>query len=154
MEERLEYDSREDTLAHIERVRELIGLFISKMIVRSHAHDKSKLQEPEKSGFDFYTPRLKGCTYGSTEYKNFLAGLGESLKHHYANNSHHPEHYMDGIAGMSLLDVVEMFCDWKAATERHADGSLDKSIGINKERFKYDDMIESIFQNTRRELGW
>ncbi len=148
------YDSTEDTLAHIERVRELIGLFISKMIVRSHAHDKSKLQEPEKSGFDKWTPLLKESTYGSDEYKSFLVGLGESLKHHYANNSHHPEHYIDGIRGMSLLDVVEMFCDWKAATERHANGSLDRSIGQNKERFKYDELLECIFQNTRRELGW
>ena len=148
------YDSREDTLNHIERVRELIGIFISKMIVRSHAHDKSKLEEPEKSGFDKYTPLLKGCTYGSEEYKIFLKELGVALKHHYEKNSHHPEHYMDGLKGMSLLDIVEMFCDWKAATERHADGSLDRSIGINKGRFAYDDLLECIFQNTRRELNW
>jgi len=148
------YDSTCDTLAHIERVRDLIGVFISKMIVRGHAHDKSKLQEPEKGCFDKYTPLLRGCTYGSEEYKGFLVGLGEGLRHHYENNSHHPEHYGDGIKGMSLLDVVEMFCDWKAATERHADGSLDKSISINKERFGYGEVLECIFQNTRRELGW
>ena len=148
------YDSREDTLAHIERVRELIGIFISKMIVRSHAHDKSKLKEPEKGYFDKYTPLLKATTYGSEEYKVFLKGLGEGLKHHYENNSHHPEHYLDGIKGMSLLDIVEMFCDWKAATERHADGNLCKSIEINKKRFSYGELLECIFQNTRRELSW
>lgn len=148
------YDSREDTLAHIERVRELIGIFISKMIVRSHAHDKSKLEEPEKGYFDKYTPLLKATTYGSEEYKVLLKELGEGLKHHYRNNSHHPEYYLDGIKGMSLLDIVEMFCDWKAATERHADGNLTKSIEINKERFKYGELLECIFQNTRRELSW
>lgn len=148
------YDSREDTIAHIERVRSLIGLVAAKLLLRGLAHDKSKLREPEKSGFDKYTPLLKNSTYGSDEYKAFLVGLGESLQHHYAHNSHHPEHYIDGIKGMSLLDIVEMFCDWKAATERHADGNLDKSISINKTRFMYDDTLERIFQNTRRELGW
>ena len=149
-----EYDSREDTLAHIKRVQDLMYMFEYNLHVRALKHDRSKLEEPEKSGFDKYTPLLKGTTYGSDEYKVFLKELGTSLKHHYENNSHHPEHYMDGMSGMSLLDIVEMFCDWKAATERHADGSLDKSIGINKVRFKYDEMLERIFQNTRRELGW
>ena len=47
------------------------------------------------------------------------------------------------------LDVVEMFCDWKAATERHADGNLERSIEINRERFKMSDQLVAIFQNTR-----
>lgn len=149
-----DYDSTEDTVKHIFRVQELLYKVTQNLKTRADLHDKSKLKEPEKSGFDKYTPLLRDCTYGSEEYKTFLTGLGESLKHHYANNSHHPEHYMEGIRGMSLLDIVEMFCDWKAATERHADGSLDKSIGINKNRFKYDETLECIFQNTRRELGW
>jgi hypothetical protein len=148
------YDSSADTCEHIKRVQVLMYQAIALLQLRALKHDLSKLEEPEKSGFDKYTPLLRDCTYGSDEYKTFLTGLGESLKHHYENNSHHPEHYMDGIKGMSLLDIVEMFCDWKAATERHADGSLDKSIGINKKRFNYDDTLECIFQNTRRELGW
>lgn len=148
------YDSTKDTIEHIHRVQQLIAAVIVNLQQRSLRHDRSKLLEPEKSGFDKYTPLLRDSTYGSDEYKTFLAGLGESLKHHYANNSHHPEHYMDGIRGMTLLDIVEMFCDWKAATERHTDGSLDKSIGINKNRFQYDDVLECIFQNTRREMGW
>ena len=154
MSEGNSYDSHEDTVAHIKRVQQLIDICRDNLGIRAANHDLSKLKEPEKSGFDKYTPLLKGSTYGSDEYKTFLVGLGETLKHHYANNSHHPEHYMDGMAGMTLLDLIEMFCDWKAATERHADGSLDRSIGINKDRFKYNEMLERIFQNTRRELGW
>lgn len=150
----MSYDSKIDTLEHIKRVNELMLIVVKRLLERAVSHDLSKLQEPEKSGFDKYTPLLRDCTYGSDEYKTFLAGLGESLNHHYANNSHHPEHYIDGIKGMTLLDIVEMFCDWKAATERHADGSLDKSIGINKKRFGYDDTLECVFQNTRRAMGW
>jgi hypothetical protein len=58
------------------------------------------------------------------------------------------------VDGMSLLDLVEMFCDWKAATERHADGSIEKSIQINKKRFELSDQLVSILEATRKEMGW
>jgi hypothetical protein len=58
------------------------------------------------------------------------------------------------VDGMTLLDLVEMFCDWKAATERHADGSIEKSIQHNKGRFKLTDQLASILENSRKEMGW
>ena len=80
--------------------------------------------------------------------------MGDALKHHYEVNSHHPEHYDNGVAGMSLLDVMEMFCDWRAAAQRHSDGTFKKSLVINQERFAISDQLASIFENTRLELGW
>lgn len=41
-----------------------------------------------------------------------------------------------------------MFIDWKAATERHADGDIIKSIEINKNRFKISDQLIKILLNT------
>jgi hypothetical protein len=117
-------------------------------------HDESKLQEPEKSMFDEFTPKLRDSTYGSDEYKGFLAQMGEALQHHYANNRHHPEHFENGVAGMTLVDLVEMLADWKAATERHADGDLGKSLEIQKERFGISDQLSSILHNTAVEAGW
>ena len=76
-------------------------------------------------------------TYGSDEYKQFLVGMGEGLNHHYANNDHHPEHWQHGIADMDLIQVIEMLADWKAATLRHENGSLSRSIAQNAERFEY-----------------
>ena len=64
-----------------------------------------------------------------------------------------PEHYVDGIRGMSLLDLVEMLCDWKAATERTANGDLAKSIEFNKGRFGYSDELAAILTNTAREMA-
>jgi hypothetical protein len=58
------------------------------------------------------------------------------------------------VNAMSLLDVVEMFCDWKAAGERHADGSIMRSIEINKKRFGITDQLASIFENTAKEMDW
>jgi hypothetical protein len=123
-------DSRIATYEHIQTVQKLLGEVISDLQKRQIAHDQSKLASPEVEVFDEFTPKLKDSTYGSDEYKGFLAAMKPALDHHYAANSHHPEYYSDGIKGMSLLDLIEMVCDWKAATMRHADGSITKSIEI------------------------
>jgi hypothetical protein len=148
------YDSTEDTRKHIGRVQWLIGRCAANLRKRSDAHDKSKLEEPEKSVFDYATPRLSGSTYGSEEYKGFLKELKPALDHHYAANSHHPEHYPNGVDGMSLMDVLEMLCDWKAAGERHENGSIQKSLEINKTRFNISPQLQSILENTAKEMGW
>ncbi len=127
---------------------------IGKLISRANEHDASKLVSPEKEVFDYATPRLAGCTYGSEEYKGFLVELKPALDHHYAVNSHHPEHYKSGIQGMSLLDIIEMLCDWKAAGERHNDGSMVKSLHINRKRFDISEPLDTILENTAREMGW
>jgi hypothetical protein len=49
---------------------------------------------------------------------------------------------------MNLLDLIEMFCDWKAASERHNDGNLRKSIEINGQRFSMPPELIEIFENT------
>ncbi len=41
-----------------------------------------------------------------------------------------------------------MFCDWSAATLRHQDGDLSKSVNINKDRFEMSNDLTSIFLNT------
>lgn len=148
------YDSRQETQEHILRVRELLYIVQNKLEARGFAHDQTKLGPNEKPIFDRVTGKLKGLTYGSDEYKASLKDLGPALTHHYANNSHHPEHYLNGVDGMSLLDVLEMLCDWKAAGERHADGSIDRSLSVNRGRFKISDQLHAILENTVRELGW
>lgn len=187
------YDSTADTLKHIKRVAQLLTEAASELIHRANIHDNSKLESPEKELFDEFTPKLKDCTYGSDEYKEYLKGLEVALDHHYANNSHHPEHYnkwycklcretvkesetwvhpdhgrvcrcsgghmihecrfdaedfRPGINGFDLFDLIEMFFDWKAATERHADGDMMKSIDINQSRFHMSDQLCDIFRNT------
>lgn len=145
----MHYDSYKDTNDHIKAVKSIIYNFINRLLIRIDRHDKSKLESPEKEILDVYTPILKGLTYGSDEYfEEFSKGMKPFLKHHYANNSHHPEHYKNGINGMDLIDLIEMFCDWKAATMRHTDGNIQRSFKINKERFKISDQLLSIMKNT------
>jgi len=153
-----EYDSKSDTLEHIARVQKNLGKLIRDLSERQDHHDASKLRSPEKETFDRVTPLLRDLTYGSDEYKAVLENMQEALDHHYAKNRHHPEHfkgkeaagevYGKGIRGMTLVDLVEMFCDWCAATERHDDGDIRKSISVNMERFGYDETLAEIFINT------
>ena len=71
-----------------------------------------------------------------------------ALDHHYAENRHHPEHFENGIQEMNIVDICEMIADWKAASLRHADGDIMKSIEINQKRFGYSDELKSILINT------
>lgn len=148
------YDSTDDTMTHINAVRRHLDRCVENLRDRAQWHDASKLEAPEKAAFDELTPRLAGLTYGSDEYRESLRALKPALDHHYAQNSHHPEHYPDGVAGMSLFDVVEMAAaDWVAATQRHDDGDLLASLAINRERFGLSDQLVAIIRNTWVELG-
>ncbi len=148
------YDSATETLKHIKQVGEFLWQVIYVIGKRITHHDSSKLQEPEKSMYDRYTPMLRSLTYGSDEYKATLKEMGAALEHHYEVNSHHPEHYPNGIDGMSLIDLIEMLADWKAASMRHDDGDILKSLEINRLRFGMSDQLFEILKNTLIEMGW
>lgn len=53
-----------------------------------------------------------------------------------------------GIAGMNILQLTEMLCDWIAATRRHKNGDIHDSIRKNRGRFGYDDEIERLLHNS------
>jgi len=144
----MSYSSKAETQEHIQNVRKMISAVVGELNSRALNHDKTKLESPEVEIFDEFTPKLKGSTYGSDEYKGFLKSMGPALEHHYAFNRHHPEHFPKGVDAMNLVDLIEMFCDWKAATMRHDDGDLLRSININKKRFKMSDQLVNIFQNS------
>lgn len=165
------YDSTEDTHDHIGRVSELLWRAENNLMNRALVHDQSKLRSPEKEAFDLLGQRQRGITYGTDEYyAQFEATpeMGPALAHHYLFNSHHPEHHAmtyegalvkdevkDGtaVSRMSLLDLLEMLCDWRAASERYKDGSIADSIEHNTERFGLSPQLASILRNTVEELG-
>lgn len=149
-----QYDSTQDTLEHINKVRGYMLQMQYQIMRRGIVHDASKLEEPEKSGYDVLTRRLAELTYGSDEYRAALAEAKPTIDHHYAHNRHHPEHWTYGINSMSLLDIIEMLCDWKAASERTKQGSIAASLTHNKQRFGIDDQLAAILENTVVELGW
>jgi hypothetical protein len=152
----MSYDSTQDTAEHIDKVRDRMREVMSNLTMRAINHDASKSQEPEKSAYDNLM-RFKSShdmVYGSPDYAEGLKILGPALDHHYAHNSHHPQHYEQGVNGMSLLDILEMLADWKAASERTKQGSIAQSLAHNKQRFDISDQLFAILENTVKELGW
>ena len=123
------------------------------LIKRALKHDQSKYSKEEEPYFYKYTHLLKNCEYGSDQYKGFLQKLGPALKHHYSFNSHHPEHYIEGIGEMSDLDRIELLCDWRAAVRRHKTGNLIDSINKNSKRFNYDNQKIISFIRDSKEMG-
>lgn len=139
-----------ETIKHIENVRKYIRVITDMLTTRGVKHDASKLEPPELEIFTEATPKLAEMTYGSEEYKESLKEIQVALDHHYASNRHHPEHFPNGIEDMTLVDIVELLCDWKASSMRHHDGNLLKSIELNAQRFGYDDQLKKIFINTAK----
>ena len=53
---------------------------------------------------------------------------------------------------MTLLDIVEMLSDWRAATERNKNGNIRTSIEKNTVRYNMSPQLAQIMQNTVREM--
>jgi cytochrome c5 len=139
------YDCTADVMAHKAKVERIMRDFARQLEERAACHDDSKLKTPEKELFDQWTPELKQRTFGTDYYKQALDGMGEGIQHHYRANRHHPEHFEIGVYGMTLVDVVEMFCDWCAAAEgRGVPVDLDNGA----KRFHISEQLTAIFANT------
>lgn len=145
-------DSRVETYQHISHVRSNLIACATDLLRRAHEHDNSKLRSPEVEGFDRVSARLKGIEYGSEGYYASLKELEPTLKHHYSVNDHHPEHFAEHfdppMAGMNLLNVTEMVCDWMAAVKRMEGGSIYESIEINQKRFGFSDDLKRLMIKT------
>ena len=149
----MSYDSEPDTREHMFQVAARLEAVCQDLRRRGQCHDASKLGPIEKPAFDAMTPIFKTVVFGDEEHAKAVAALGPALKHHFENNSHHPEHYENGISGMDLMDVVEMYCDWAAATLRNKDGHMLKSIEINIARHGIGGPLADILRNTWRRYG-
>jgi hypothetical protein len=165
-------DSTQDTLAHRQMVVDFATDFCTSLLERAdsygdktisdaaldfcndimdraYRHDESQLHKPEKERFDYVGTHqhLSKHTYGSDEYKKSLEYLGPALDHHYQENDHHPQHFPNGISGMNLMQLVEMWLDWLAACKRNKNGNIYQSLEVNKDRFKISDQLYNVLLN-------
>ena len=148
-------DARKVTREHINRVQNLISIFSTQLWHRAQTHDASKFDPLEAGPLQAMQDLIDAegpAPFGTDEYRRRTALLGPMLEHHYAHNSHHPEHYPDGIAGMDLLDLVEMFHDWKAASERGGDSAMGLTYCV--EKYGIPPMLAAILRNTADRMGW
>lgn len=139
--------TEQETRQHIHRVQQLMYKLIRLLLDRCENHDKSKLEEPEKSGFEAmdnepYYP------YGTPEYFDKLERYKPILEHHYKNNPHHPEHYAGFISEMDLLDIMEMLCDWASRRKGLSTNETITLVEQQAERFGFSSVMSSIILNT------
>lgn len=147
-------DSTLTTLKHIRRVGELMDRFAMDLIQRGINHDASKLIQPELLFLDemeFVTEKMGQAAYGTEEYKRRTAILKPMLAHHYAWNSHHPQHYPNWIWGMNLMDVVEMAMDHLAASERGGEPTVN--LTSSAAYLGMSDQLKAIIANTYDKMG-
>ena len=145
-------ESNKQVVKHQQAVQELLYGMITELERRARTHDQTKLESPEQEIFAESGAELSKMPYGSPAYLENLKRLQPALDHHYSKNRHHPQHWPDGINDMTLLDLCEMLCDWKASTARNKDGNIRKSIEINTDRFGMSPQLAKILNNTVREL--
>lgn len=145
--------SRKATYAHIEKVRKNLKLILRNLTERRDRHDASKMEEPELTGYAGLSEALKGLTYGTPEHRAAFEPFKPIIQHHYQANDHHPEHFANGVNDMSLLQIIEMLADWKAANDRNG-GDFSQSMQVSIKRFAVGEQLAGIITNTARELGW
>ncbi len=120
----------------------------SELFQRAAVHDNSKFSPEEFEPYEEAFPNLQKYAYGSEELREELRKIKPAIHHHFSVNRHHPEYFGErGINGMNLIDVLEMVCDWMAASKRSQTG-IDKGLEINKERYGISDQLFEIIRNT------
>ncbi len=138
--------------AHIRGVqtwmRHVIMLWTNRMVF----HDQSKYSSPELP-LIHQKARLDSIPLNTPDYYDALSQIKSAVQAHYECNTHHPEHYANGVLDMSLLDLMEMICDWRVAAEMNG---TDLAVSFDKcvERFDIPQELRTVLLNTCKELGW
>ena len=106
------------------------------LIIRCSVHDNSKFTKEERNSLlnienkdSLKDPRIK-----------MDDKLKETLKIHWKNNSHHPEHY-DDYSKMTEMDITEMACDWNARSMEYNTNLLKFVETRQNERFYFDEVL-------------
>lgn len=85
----------------------------SELLERANEHDLSKFTEDEFISYIKLTwSKVTNLELNIYEKKK----IDESIRQHYFNNRHHPEHFLD-ISNMESIDILEMFADWLAISQ-------------------------------------
>jgi hypothetical protein len=136
-----------DLIDHKRRVALYLSCVANELFRRAAAHDNSKFAPEEYDAYEAALPGLQQHAYGTLEYRAELARIQPAIAHHYAANDHHPEHFPGGVGEMNLMQLIEMVCDWIAASERSR-MSLFDGLDKSKERFGIDEQLFAIIRNT------
>lgn len=86
--------------------------------------------------------------YGSAEYTDKMKRWKKVFDHHYKHNSHHPEHFEEGINGMTLIDIIEMLCDWVGYKSVMSITEAINTVDQQMDRYGFSQDLRDIIKNT------
>lgn len=150
----MKFDFLNDTILHVSEVQENLEIIASELRKRGFAHDRTKFQELEFDGFVSTREKFKKANYGSPEYQECIELTKPAVDHHYKNNRHHTGFHKEGINDMSLIDIIEMIADWKAAARRSPDKKLEDTLDYAIKKYKIEPQLAKILINTLTTLKW
>ena len=143
----------QDTRQHIVNVQTQMHAVINELILRSNYHDSSKYDKEEAHTYAKVVPLFKGKEYGTPEHKAVGDMLGEAWKHHEQHNDHHTGYHINGINDMNLMSIIEMLCDWKAASLRNPNQIFRDSCSLNCDKYGACEQLKGVIMNTAQSLG-
>lgn len=141
-------------LATIERHRCIVSATLRaiayELMRRADLHDQSKLSLDEFEGFAKINVVGRENEYGSDEYYAALKSVDPNpIPVHYSRNDHHPE-FHDKISDMDFPQLVEMVCDWYAASVAYGRTSFQGSLTVSFDRWEFSEgqmfLIQSLAQ--------
>lgn len=150
------------TLAHIELVKQNLlrmegyeGLSLVELTERAIEHDQSKFSEEEREGYIWLTWMYQNR---AVSQPNFIRNRVEkSLQRHRQSNRHHPEAHSNPN-DMSLLDLVEMVCDWTAVAQQIGESSALAWARANIKRWPFSaasqEKVFNIIDELDRRIGF
>lgn len=151
-----------DVRKHQQEVGKKMVACAKRLLDKGMSHDASKLSNDEKKFYVEPVWRLntENVEYGSEEYKRLTAQMGAGLRHHLAENDHHPEFFYpysvqtlnDPIRAMDLFALIEMICDWIAAAERKGN-SPGLAADVFEKKYHVDEQLMAVLRNTLGIIG-
>lgn len=143
-------NTKEYIQSHIDSVRAKMYKIVNELSDRAKYHDSSKLEEPEYSFWKKMDEEPK-YPYGSEEYKDKMNRYARVFRMHYMKNRHHPEHFINGILDMNLVDLAEMLCDWLSYKKYYSIKEVIDLMGRQCARFGYGEGVRALLTNTALE---
>lgn len=105
--------------------REEYNHIFDELTLKASNHDQSKYSEPEITPYIWLTWQSH-CILNNIPF-TLPTGMDQQIRdaifHHVSNNRHHPEWHLDPDS-MTLADLIEMICDWKAVGQEFGEKNL------------------------------
>jgi hypothetical protein len=134
-----------DLIQHKRWVAEYMQIVANELFRRAVIHDNSKFSSEEFEAYEEAFPGLQKYAYGTDEFRAELRKIEPAIEHHYKAN------HLNGIADMDLIQVIEMVCDWLAASKR-SQKDICQGLEINQRRFGIEQQVINLISHTVAEL--